>query len=753
MCSALRFFLAQKFGILSARSLRCMIIGTHKSLSISSRWNSSKVFSRKLPDNDFRVRRSYDTVRLKSADKRLLPNEFDDVTYKQLRYFVRSRMDNLSLFKMRKRLGVDNIPQWLFLNKLELFSNAVFNLPEEQFYEENAPYLDEYLERDPILPHLGTLREWLMSPSNINKSLLEFDYYLGRFFVNYIHQTESRKKLQSSADDNLTANLTNMRYPEEWYPAARRMKRKWVLHVGPTNSGKTYNALKRLQESGSGVYAGPLRLLAREVYERFKAAGHPCNLITGEEVIEGLDQYGNKAALSASTVEMVDMDRDMEVAVIDEIQMIAEPDRGWAWTAALLGLRAKEIHCCGEERSVNLLVSMAKSLGEDAVVNYYERLSPLKVEKSSLDTDYGRLKKGDAVVTFSRENIFALRQNITKATDLKCAVIYGGLPPETRSRQAQLFNNPNSDVDILIASDAIGMGLNLSIKRVVFETTVKFDGRKFRRIDPNQVKQIAGRAGRYQAAVKYDNQKETADKVGYVTSLDSDDYYYLSRCLTGKPRQIAKAGIIPQDDILYKFALEFPADTSMEDILRQFYKSSSGSNLYDPCNLKNQLDVASMISDVKGLTLEEKLRLITAPVGSRIKIMKHVVFEFATAIAQGTPISLVDIPYFDLEAIEDARVDRPKTLQTLERLHKIITLYLWLSYRFPSILFDRGGAQELNSHVQNLIDRCLNSIQFRRKKTIVAEDLDEDVETSISEELDISEESANGRAVQSNTSS
>lgn len=259
------------------------------------------------------------------------------------------------------------------------------------------------------------------------------------------------------AGKDVMSKVADLRYPQEWYPSTRHYQRTWYLHVGPTNSGKTYNALQRLKESQSGVYAGPLRLLAHEVYERMNAQGIPCNLVTGDERRLASDDAG----IYSSTVEMVDLGRRVDVAVLDEIQMIGDEDRGWAWTQALLGVRAKEVHMCGEERTVELISKLAKIMGEKLVIRRYTRLGGLQVMTESLKGDFNQLEKGDCVVTFSRKNIFALKREIESTTGKKCAVIYGSLPPETRSIQAQLFNDPNSEYEILIASDAVGMGLNL----------------------------------------------------------------------------------------------------------------------------------------------------------------------------------------------------------------------------------------------------------------------------------------------------
>jgi len=139
--------------------------------------------------------------------------------------------------------------------------------------------------------------------------------------------------LSTESTTGLQKKLADLRFPVEWYPATRAMQRTIHLHVGPTNSGKTYHALKRLEAAKTGIYAGPLRLLAHEVYTRFNAMGKKCALITGEErrIPEGLDTIMNSC-----TVEMIPLNTAVDVAVIDEIQMLGDDDRGWAWTQAFL---------------------------------------------------------------------------------------------------------------------------------------------------------------------------------------------------------------------------------------------------------------------------------------------------------------------------------------------------------------------------------------------------------------------------------
>ena len=198
-------------------------------------------------------------------------------------------------------------------------------------------------------------------------------------------------------------------------------------------------------------------MLAYEVYSRLNAKGIPCDLVTGDERIEG----PHAQALQSCTVEMIPLNLRVDVAVVDEIQMIGDDSRGWAWTQALLGLQANELHLCGEERTVPLIRELCSLMGDELEIHTYKRLSPLRVMSSSLRGSVANLRKGDCVVVFSRLGIHAMKREIEKVTRRRAAIVYGGLPPEIRAQQASLFNDPDNEYDFLVASDAIGMGLNL----------------------------------------------------------------------------------------------------------------------------------------------------------------------------------------------------------------------------------------------------------------------------------------------------
>jgi ATP-dependent RNA helicase SUPV3L1/SUV3 len=257
---------------------------------------------------------------------------------------------------------------------------------------------------------------------------------------------------------------------------------------GPTNSGKTHAALERLRQVRSGVYLAPLRLLALEVYERLRDQGVPVSLVTGEERI--VDPC---ATHLCCTVEMLPLHGIFDVAVIDEIQMLVDPARGWAWTQALLGVAAHEVLLCGALEAQDAVTQVLGLTGESLVVHRFERKNPLRVLDRPLRMS--DLQPGDCVVAFTRKDVLELTELIQNKTGLQTATIYGALSPEVRRMQARLFHEGQADV--LVATDAIGMGLNLPIRRVVFSSVEKFDGQQQRRLRVSETLQIAGRAGRY----------------------------------------------------------------------------------------------------------------------------------------------------------------------------------------------------------------------------------------------------------------
>ena len=272
------------------------------------------------------------------------------------------------------------------------------------------------------------------------------------------------------------------------YPLARQMKRRFVLHLGPTNSGKTYEGIQRLHGAECGLYLGPLRLLAAEQFEALNLDDVPCSLVTGEEQIRV-----PFSRVQSSTVEMADLRTRYDVAVIDECQMIADRDRGGAWTAAILGLCAEEIHVCASPDAEGLLTRIITDCGDEMSVVRHERMTPLEVEKEGFQFP-GSVRPGDALIVFSKARVHAVAAEL-KTRGYKVSLIYGALPPDVRRNQADRFMK--GETEVVVSTDAIAMGMNLPIQRVVFLESEKFDGDATRMLTDAEIKQIAGRAGRY----------------------------------------------------------------------------------------------------------------------------------------------------------------------------------------------------------------------------------------------------------------
>lgn len=508
--------------------------------------------------------------------------------------------------------------------------------------------------------------------------------------------------------------VADMRYPTEWYIKARSTQREIHLHIGPTNSGKTYNALKKLEEAGSGFYAGPLRLLAHEVYSRFKAKGLRCDLVTGDDV--RLDEESDETKLTSSTVEMADVNTPVSVAVIDEIQMMADKDRGWAWTRAFIGSCAQEVHLCGESRVLPLVTELAASMGDKLEVHEYKRLNELKCMSNSLRGDLNKLRPGDAVVCFSIVGIHAMKKAIEERTGRRVAIVYGSLPPETRAQQAALFNEPDNDYDYLVASDAIGMGLNLSIKRVIFESVWKYNGHTTEQLSVPQIKQIAGRAGRYRTArdaakkessLDSRNPKETRS-IGLVTTMEESDLPIVRAALETEAEPITTAGILPPGDFIEDFAARLPKNTPHDYVLRRLSEAAAVHPRFSLCGLRDQLHFARVIEPVKGMTTTERHIFTAAPFsfsGNFKQPGAMIARKLAECIGDRKPTCVADIPEIPLEILEQPLENSREMLHKLEFLHQSLILYLWLSYRMPTIFKD----QEMAFHAKEMVEGRINT--------------------------------------------
>ncbi|KAK4900002.1 RNA helicase [Elasticomyces elasticus] len=583
----------------------------------------------------------------------------------------------------------------------------------------------------------------------------------------YAHVTNSRF---SDTDLRNQKVLADLRYPAEWFPATRSLHRTVHLHVGPTNSGKTYHALQQLEKAKTGAYAGPLRLLAHEVYSRMNAKGRACALITGEERRNavGGSHIGGEAGLQACTVEMMPLNKTLDVAVIDEIQMIGNAERGWAWTQALMGVKAKEVHLCGEERTVPLVRELCASVGDKLIIHKYERLSPLKVADQSLNGDLKNLRKGDCIVSFSVMGIHALRSQIEKLTNKKVATVYGSLPPETRAQQARLFNDPDNDYDYLVASDAVGMGLNLAIKRIIFEASSKFDGVSRKTLGVADIKQIGGRAGRYRtaqfnakvgeeqqdlAALKGDSPVEVSgseevENVGLVTTLEAFDFPIIATAMTAEPEPIRTAGLFPPASVLERFSSYFPPGTPFSYILMRLHELSQVHSRFHLCGLREQIWIADLIEPVQGLTISDRNVICSAPASKSEDMFRTLLPAYAKCIATQTGGGILEIPELPLEVLEAEVSASREYLRSLERLHKGVVTYLWLSYRFAGIFTTRALAHHVKGLVEGRIEEVLGRFSFSEVQRRKMAEMRERAMMAVAEvEVGEAVEGVEGRAV------
>ncbi len=303
---------------------------------------------------------------------------------------------------------------------------------------------------------------------------------------------------------------------------------KYILHIGETNTGKTYQALNRLRQAASGIYLAPLRLLALEVYETLKNNGIACALKTGEE-----EKDIANATHYSCTIEMFTEKDEFDVMVIDEAQMIADKDRGFSWFRAINKARAREVHIIGSHNSKRMILNLLQ--GNDIEIHEYKRDIPLIVEKKPFKIEH--TKAGDALIVFSRNKVLQTASKLER-NGHKVSVIYGSMPPETRAKQIQRFIN--RETRVIVSTDAIGMGLNLPIRRVVFLENDKFDGTRRRLLTSQEVKQLAGRAGR--KGIYNEGRVAFTDQIGLM-----------KRLLNGEDRPISTFTIAPTQVVFERF--------------------------------------------------------------------------------------------------------------------------------------------------------------------------------------------------------
>ena len=262
-------------------------------------------------------------------------------------------------------------------------------------------------------------------------------------------------------------------------------KNKITAVLGPTNTGKTHLAIETMLSFDSGMIGFPLRLLAREVYDKVikEISLDKVALITGEEKI-----IPSNAKYFLCTVESMPMDKNLDFVGVDEIQMCADHERGHIFTDRMLNMRGNKLTMLMGSNTIKNIIS---KLDDELEFINRERLSKLSY---SGHKKISRINRKTAIIAFSAEEVYAIAELIRRQKG-GAAIVMGSLSPKTRNAQVELYQS--GDVDYLVATDAIGMGINMDLDHVYFSNLKKFDGRKLRRLNLSEIGQIAGRAGRY----------------------------------------------------------------------------------------------------------------------------------------------------------------------------------------------------------------------------------------------------------------
>tara|TARA_B100001063_G_scaffold246297_1_gene284879 strand:- start:4720 stop:6240 length:1521 start_codon:yes stop_codon:yes gene_type:complete len=449
--------------------------------------------------------------------------------------------------------------------------------------------------------------------------------------------------------------------------------------VGPTNSGKTYNAMEKLKQANSGLYLAPLRLLALEGYEGLKKDGIEASLITGEEQMLNED-----AAHVCSTIEMIDYDLDVDVAVIDEVQMLDDIDRGWAWVNAIIGCPAKKVIMTGSVNALEAIKKIATYLGEELEVVRHKRKTELKVNEKYTSLD--NLEDGTALIAFSRADVLKLRHRLKK--NYTVSVIYGNLSPEVRRDEARKFRENKSQ--ILIATDAIAMGLNLPIKTILFATDTKFDGVSRRKITVNEIVQIAGRAGRYGHF-----------EAGFLGATRRDILKHISQEYKQPIKTIKPPFRVKINAQQLESLSSHIKTTSLTKILKFFAENMSFSGPFVAANISSMITASKIVDTRFSMKLEDKYLLAQAPITTRSPIILQAYEAYIAAVVKQKVCNYKPSITLPKKAITQ------KDLLLVEDEVKKISLYLWLSYKLPEIFPDHDKAYILRNTFNSFIENSL----------------------------------------------
>jgi ATP-dependent RNA helicase SUPV3L1/SUV3 len=535
------------------------------------------------------------------------------------------------------------------------------------YKEKLRAYFNLLLDESDIKPELVTDEEFFRFFSQLNTNIWKHSKYLKREFKKMINAVMALKRKDISS--TILRDYLGMFW---LHSEARKKNRKVIYHMGPTNSGKTYNAIEALSKAEKGCYLAPLRLLASELFDTLNAKGCATTLLTGEEVVEI-----ENATHTSSTIEMAKLHDEFDVCVIDEIQMIADSQRGWAWTRALINMNADEVHLCGDHSVLELVEQILKLTGDTLEIRNYERKTKLDVEDRTIKlTD---LKENDALIVFSRRNALKYKMDLENL-GYKVSIVYGRLSPEVRREQARKFDH--GETDIMVSTDAIAMGMNLPVRRIVFSTLSKFINSKEHFISESEIKQIAGRAGRFG--------RFPEGKVNCLQKVD-DGLERVNMALHCELPQKEVAMVGPDQEIFQSVNNALEENGLNQLKLSEFLRLFNTMTFEKPffcVELKEMIELAETIEDVdedEKLSLSEIFGFACAPVN--LGLVDHVQYYvwILNHFVKTKPIYN--------EPIDEMSTD----IDYLETAIKCVELYQWLARHFDNKNFEFSEADLLGN--------------------------------------------------------
>ena len=490
-----------------------------------------------------------------------------------------------------------------------------------------------------------------------------------------------------------TANVLAKNHPQffdylQCFPKARQIQRQIIAYLGPTNSGKTFQALQQLAAAQKGIYLGPLRLLALEKRDELEEMGVPCDLITGEERVlrEG-------ARHEARTVEMAAFENDYDVTVIDEIQMVSDKDRAQAWVAAYCGMASPTILLTGAPDAEPAIRILAEHCHDQLEIVPCYRRAELVLEPPI--QRLAQLPPKTAIIGFSRNIVLELKALMDQAGK-RAAVLYGALSPEIRREQARRLRE--GEVDYVIATDAIGMGLNLPLDNVAIWELSKYDGVAQRLLVDHEILQIVGRAGRNR-------------NTGHIYCFNPRDYNHLATALKRRNGCVypEKLKVAPTRQHLETIA-EHTKQPTLYHSLEFFEAHIRFSNRpFQPEVNTDTKTLAWLLRD-SPLNLVQNYHLACAPVNQRDPNQMRAWQYWVAEMIAGHPCQSMEIqPH-----------QGRYTLETLESQQRIESLYLWLNQRlpqqFPAPETARQNRQALDNAINQRLRARFSSDGLRHKR-------------------------------------